>query len=164
MPQGMTKEMLGNKLRVLRAERGLSLRQASKATGVDIHTLSSAEKGHHMPWDKTLSKLAVGYNIPVSELVGAPNVVPEQREDDPERKTVEISAAAGGRGGILGSTLVAGVREHLREDAQLLRDNGRKREAQIIEAALDELRREVAREIAGESMEDPSSRVHSQVP
>ena len=66
----MTQAMLANKLRVLRAERGLSLRKASQLTGVDIHTISDTEKGEHMPWDHTLAKLAKGYGVPVSELVG----------------------------------------------------------------------------------------------
>ena len=66
----MTQEMLATKLRVLRAERGLSLRQASKLTGVDIHTLSNTEKGKHVPWDQTLAKIARGYGVPVSDLIG----------------------------------------------------------------------------------------------
>jgi transcriptional regulator with XRE-family HTH domain len=70
----MTQEMLSRKLRVLRAERGLSLREASKITGVDIHTLSNTEKGRHMPWDQTLAKIARGYGIPVSDLIGDPSV------------------------------------------------------------------------------------------
>jgi transcriptional regulator with XRE-family HTH domain len=70
----MPQEMLAKKLRVLRAERGLSLRAASKVTGVDIHTLSATEKGKHMPWDQTLAKIARGYGVPVDELVGDPHV------------------------------------------------------------------------------------------
>jgi transcriptional regulator with XRE-family HTH domain len=51
----MPQAMLARKLRVLRAERGLSLRK-------------------HMPWDHTLAKLAKGYGVPVSELIGDPSV------------------------------------------------------------------------------------------
>jgi transcriptional regulator with XRE-family HTH domain len=70
----MPQAMLARKLRVLRAERGLSLRKASELTGVDIHTISDTEKGKHMPWDHTLAKLAKGYGVPVSELIGDPSV------------------------------------------------------------------------------------------
>jgi transcriptional regulator with XRE-family HTH domain len=50
------------------------LRKASELTGVDIHTISDTEKGKHMPWDHTLAKLAKGYGVPVSELIGDPSV------------------------------------------------------------------------------------------
>jgi transcriptional regulator with XRE-family HTH domain len=70
----MPQATLARKLRVLRAERGLSLRKASELTGVDIHTISDTEKGKHMPWDHTLAKLAKGYGVPVSELIGDTSV------------------------------------------------------------------------------------------
>lgn len=65
----MTQDELALKLRVLRAERGLSLRKASLLTGVDPHSLADIEKGKVRPWDKTLGKIARGYGIPVSELL-----------------------------------------------------------------------------------------------
>jgi transcriptional regulator with XRE-family HTH domain len=67
-------EVLAKKLRVMRAERGLSLRKAAKVTGVDMHTLSYVERGERRPYDTTLAKIAKAYGVPVSELVGDPAV------------------------------------------------------------------------------------------
>ena len=60
---------LARKLRVLRAERGLTLREAEELTGVDKDTLSKIERGLRRPYDVTLSKLAKGYGVPVEELL-----------------------------------------------------------------------------------------------
>jgi len=71
---GMTREQLAKTLRVLRAEKGLSLRQTAKLARVDAHTLGFAERGERMPYDTTLARLAKVYDVPVSRLVGDPNV------------------------------------------------------------------------------------------
>src|SRR5215217_417714 len=63
---------LARKLRVLRAERGLTLREAEELTGVDKDTLSKIERGLRRPYDVTLSKLAKGYGVPVEELLEEP--------------------------------------------------------------------------------------------
>ncbi len=68
-------DTLARKLRVLRAERGLTLREAEELTGVDKDTLSKIERGLRRPYDVTLSKLAKGYGVPVEELL-------EQRRSD----------------------------------------------------------------------------------
>jgi len=57
------------KLRVLRAERQLSLREASERTGVDKVVLSRLERGLSSPRDLTLSKIAKGYGISVEKLL-----------------------------------------------------------------------------------------------
>jgi transcriptional regulator with XRE-family HTH domain len=62
-------DTLARKLRVLRAERGLTLREAEQLTGVDKDTLSKIERGLRHPYDVTLSKLARGYGLPVEELL-----------------------------------------------------------------------------------------------
>jgi transcriptional regulator with XRE-family HTH domain len=62
-------DTLARKLRVLRVERGLTLREAEKLTGVDKDTLSKIERGLRHPYDVTLSKLAKGYGVPVEELL-----------------------------------------------------------------------------------------------
>lgn len=62
-------DTLARKLRVLRAERGLTLRGAEELTGVDKDTLSKIERGLRHPYDVTLSKLAKGYGVPVEELL-----------------------------------------------------------------------------------------------
>ena len=65
-------DTLARKLRVLRAERGLTLREAEHQTGVDKDTLSKLERGLRQPFDVTLSKLAKGYGVPVEELLEEP--------------------------------------------------------------------------------------------
>jgi transcriptional regulator with XRE-family HTH domain len=65
-------DTLARKLRVLRAERGLTLREAEQLTGVDKDTLSKIERGLRHPFDVTLSKLAKGYGIPVEDLLEEP--------------------------------------------------------------------------------------------
>jgi transcriptional regulator with XRE-family HTH domain len=68
----MTQTSLGHRLRVLRAERGLSLREAASRTGVAKETISDIERGIRHPHDVTLSKLARGYGVPVGELLEEP--------------------------------------------------------------------------------------------
>ena len=51
-------ESLGHRLRVMRAERGLSLREAARRAGVVKETISDIERGHTHPYDVTLAKLA----------------------------------------------------------------------------------------------------------
>jgi transcriptional regulator with XRE-family HTH domain len=60
---------LDMKLRVLRAERQLSLREASEKTGVDKVSLSKYERGLGYPQDRTLAKIAKGYGVPVEDLL-----------------------------------------------------------------------------------------------
>lgn len=60
---------LNMRLRVLRAERRLSLREASALTGVDKVSLSRFERGLAHPQDRTLAKIATGYDVPVEELL-----------------------------------------------------------------------------------------------
>ena len=62
-------DTLAKKLRVLRAERGLTLREAAQQTGVDKDTLSKLERGIRHPHDVTISRLAKGYDVPVEELL-----------------------------------------------------------------------------------------------
>jgi len=63
---------LATKLRVLRAERGLTLRQAGELAQVRAATLSDIEHGRSRPQDITLAKLARAYNVPVAELLEEP--------------------------------------------------------------------------------------------
>ena len=68
----MMQDTLARKLRVLRAERGLTLREAAQRTGVDKDTLSKLERGIRHPHDVTISRLAKGYDVPVEELLEEP--------------------------------------------------------------------------------------------
>ncbi len=63
---------LARRLRVLRVERGLTLRDAEQLTGVDKDTLSKIERGMRHPQDVTLAKIAKGYGVPVEELLEEP--------------------------------------------------------------------------------------------
>jgi transcriptional regulator with XRE-family HTH domain len=83
-------DTLARKLRVLRAERGLTLREAEELTGVDKDTLSKIERGLRRPYDVTLSKLAKGYGVPVEELLEEPVPLAEApREAGPPEKSEE---------------------------------------------------------------------------
>jgi transcriptional regulator with XRE-family HTH domain len=68
----MMDESLAGKLRLLRAERGLTLKDAAKLLGVDRHTLRRAELGTQETMYPTLAKIASGYGVSVGELLGEP--------------------------------------------------------------------------------------------
>lgn len=70
----MMQESLAHRLRVLRAERGLTLREAASLTGVAKETISDIERGLRHPHDPTLAKIAKGYGVPVQELLEEPEV------------------------------------------------------------------------------------------
>jgi transcriptional regulator with XRE-family HTH domain len=86
-------DTLARKLRVLRAERGLTLREAEELTGVDKDTLSKIERGLRHPYDVTLSKLAKGYGVPVEDLLAEPVPLAEASQ---ETGRVEWEAAVRG--------------------------------------------------------------------
>jgi len=65
----MKQESLARKLQLLRAERGLTLVQASALTGVTRGTLSELESGKRVAYMPTLSKIAEGYGVDVRELL-----------------------------------------------------------------------------------------------
>jgi transcriptional regulator with XRE-family HTH domain len=68
----MMQGSLAHKVRVLRAERGLTLREAASLTGVAKETISDIERGLRHPHDPTLAKIARGYDVPVEELLAEP--------------------------------------------------------------------------------------------
>ena len=68
MPEGS----LAYRLRVARLEKGLTLREAAKVTGVDKATISAIERNKRKPFDVTLSRLAKGYGVSISQLVEEP--------------------------------------------------------------------------------------------
>lgn len=63
---------LARRLRVLRAERGLTLRDAAARMDLRAATLSDIEHGHSQPHDVTLGKIARAYEIPVEDLLEEP--------------------------------------------------------------------------------------------
>ena len=68
----MTQGSLAQKLRILRAQRGLTVKDASAIIGVNRHTLRSLELGEHEPGYPTLRKIADGYGVPVEDLMEDP--------------------------------------------------------------------------------------------
>jgi transcriptional regulator with XRE-family HTH domain len=77
----LVQSTLARKLRVLRAERGLTLREAEQLTSVDKDTLSKIERGLRHPYDVTLSKLARGYGVPVEDLLEEPISLAEASQE-----------------------------------------------------------------------------------
>lgn len=78
----MTTTSLGHKLRVLRAERGLTLREAAALTGVAKETISDIERGHRRPRDITLGRIAAAYDANVGDLL----------EEQPETLPLTLAA------------------------------------------------------------------------
>src|SRR3712207_562756 len=75
----MKQTSLSERLRVMRAKRGLTLSAASELLGVDRHTLRGLELGHREARYPTLAKIAKGYGVPVEELLEKP-VLPGKAE------------------------------------------------------------------------------------
>jgi transcriptional regulator with XRE-family HTH domain len=65
-----TRESLARRLRTLRAEHQLTLRQAAKKFGVTRDTISALEHGDRGAHVGTLEKLAEGYGVSVEYLLG----------------------------------------------------------------------------------------------
>ncbi len=80
----MVQTSLGRKLRILRGERGLSMRRAADLCGVTKETLSALERGTREPHDPTLAKIAKGYGVPFEELLEEPVPLGEAPRDRPE--------------------------------------------------------------------------------
>ncbi|WP_059006057.1 helix-turn-helix domain-containing protein [Streptomyces specialis] len=67
-------EEVAPRLRRLRAEHGLTLAALSEATGISRSTLSRLESGQRRPSLELLLPLADAYDVPLDDLVGAPEV------------------------------------------------------------------------------------------
>ncbi|GLX02541.1 XRE family transcriptional regulator [Microtetraspora sp. NBRC 16547] len=65
---------VGPRLRALRKERGITLTQLAEATEISASTLSRLESGERRPNLELLLPLARAYQVPLDELVGAPQV------------------------------------------------------------------------------------------
>jgi transcriptional regulator with XRE-family HTH domain len=59
----MTQDSLGRNLRMLRADRGITLAEAEELTGVTQETLSALERGQRGAYTSTLRKIADAYDI-----------------------------------------------------------------------------------------------------
>ncbi len=65
---------VGPRLRRVRAERGATLTAVAEATGISKSTLSRLETGQRRPTLELLLALAHAYQVPLDDLVGAPEV------------------------------------------------------------------------------------------
>lgn len=65
---------VGERLRVVRRQRGLTLAQVGDATGISTSTLSRLESGQRRATLELLLALAGAYQVPIDDLVGAPPV------------------------------------------------------------------------------------------
>ncbi|MCW2912773.1 MAG: putative Xre family DNA-binding protein [Actinomycetia bacterium] len=65
-------QAVGPRLRALRQQRGATLAQLSRTTGISVSTLSRLESGQRRPTLELLLPLARAHQIPLDELVDAP--------------------------------------------------------------------------------------------
>jgi transcriptional regulator with XRE-family HTH domain len=80
----MTQESLARKLRVLRAERGITLAKAEELTGVTRETLGALEHGQRGAYTSTLQKIAEGYGTTVGALLEEPELSHAGKVEAPE--------------------------------------------------------------------------------
>ncbi|WP_042421501.1 helix-turn-helix domain-containing protein [Streptacidiphilus anmyonensis] len=66
--------LVGPRLRELRRKRGTTLARLAEATGISVSTLSRLESGERKPTLELLLPLARAHQVPLDELVGAPEV------------------------------------------------------------------------------------------
>ncbi|MEU5859604.1 MULTISPECIES: XRE family transcriptional regulator [unclassified Nonomuraea] len=69
-----TLAQVGARLRHLRTERGVTLAALAEATGISKSTLSRLESGQRRPSLELLLPIAEAHQVPLDELVGAPEV------------------------------------------------------------------------------------------
>jgi transcriptional regulator with XRE-family HTH domain len=69
---GTVLSAVGPRLRALRLQRGATLSQLSASTGISVSTLSRLESGQRRPTLELLLPLARAHQVPLDELVGAP--------------------------------------------------------------------------------------------
>jgi transcriptional regulator with XRE-family HTH domain len=67
-----TLEQVGPRLRALRVERGATLAELAASTGISVSTLSRLESGQRKPTLELLLPLARAHQVPLDELVDAP--------------------------------------------------------------------------------------------
>lgn len=90
LPYQAVLDEVGPRLRRLRAKRGLTLAALSEATGISKSTLSRLESGQRRPSLELLLPLAGAYQVPLDDLVGAPEV------GDPRVRLTPRTLSSGG--------------------------------------------------------------------
>jgi transcriptional regulator with XRE-family HTH domain len=89
----MNQAALAERLRILRARRGISVKQASELIGVEWHTLRDLELGRRKAYYPTLNKIAGGYGVPVEELLEEPVLSGKAKAPDEAGPSAEETAA-----------------------------------------------------------------------
>jgi transcriptional regulator with XRE-family HTH domain len=92
-----TARKLGHRLRVLRAERGISLRDVEAKTGVHKQTISELERGmRKRPYGRTLAKLAHFYGVSTEELIEEATDIPlvAAPGEEPTQKSPSLAEIA----------------------------------------------------------------------
>ncbi len=84
----MTEDAIGANLRVIRNRAGLSLTKAADLTGVSKAMLGQIERGESSPTIATLWKIAKGFHLPLSALIG--EVEAARPDPSAEFKTVQF--------------------------------------------------------------------------
>ena len=69
----MTEDIIGANLRKIRNAAGLSLSKAADLTGVSKAMLGQIERGESSPTIATLWKIAKGFHLPLTALIGVPD-------------------------------------------------------------------------------------------
>ncbi|WP_245953480.1 helix-turn-helix domain-containing protein [Arthrobacter silvisoli] len=67
-------DQVGERLKRLRTQRGITLTALAETTGISKSTLSRLETGQRKPSLELLLPLAQAYRVPLDDLVGAPEV------------------------------------------------------------------------------------------
>ncbi|MFJ9680380.1 helix-turn-helix domain-containing protein [Streptomyces sp. NPDC101194] len=73
-PIAATLAQVGSRLRRVRAQRGVTLSALAEVTGISKSTLSRLESGQRRPSLELLLPIAQAHQVPLDELVGAPEV------------------------------------------------------------------------------------------
>lgn len=77
---------VGPRLRNLRSERGTTLAALAEATGISLSTLSRLESGDRKPSLELLLPIARAHQIPLDELISAPEVEDPRIKSTPVRR------------------------------------------------------------------------------
>lgn len=96
---------LGERLRLLRQDRGLTLAEAAEEAGISPSYLSEIERGAVYPSTQTLKRLADSLGVPVSALVGEGGLLGAKLREAREQQGLtqaELAREAGVSPGLIG--------------------------------------------------------------
>ena len=143
---GVTGTKLSDKLAELRRKKGLSMREAAEALGIDIAHYSKYETAGHSPDYQSLNKLAALFQVSVDYLLGISNPAAdhqhlldayEAEERVPIRKYDAVKAGFGGvtLDGLIGYEFFdkSSINGHLADDYFCVQIKGDSMAPQLIE-------------------------------